>query len=120
MLCIATSFSYSANPSLLSWLTANLRNTSATTLAVPLNVTLGTIGQIIGEVISGSLVTIILNELCQKGIYIYKPQEAPGYPTGHFTNAAFLLEASAVVLVLRAIYARRNRSLAVGEKPWSL
>ncbi|ETW76666.1 major facilitator superfamily [Heterobasidion irregulare TC 32-1] len=49
MLCLASSFTYSVNPCLLSWLTANLRNTSATTLAVALNFTLGNIGQIIGK-----------------------------------------------------------------------
>lgn len=49
MLCVAVSFSFSSIPPLLSWLTANLRNTGAATLAVPLNVSIGQIGQIVGE-----------------------------------------------------------------------
>ncbi|TFY76100.1 hypothetical protein EWM64_g7910, partial [Hericium alpestre] len=72
MLCIAASFSFASIPPLLSWLTANLHSTGASTLAVPLNVSIGQVGQIIG-------------------VYIYKANEAPGYPTGHYTNAGFLL-----------------------------
>lgn len=98
ILCIAVSFSFASIPPLLSWLTANLRNTAASTLAVPLNVSVGQVGQIIG-------------------VYIYKSSEAPGYPTGHFTNAGFLLEGALVVLVLRYVYLRRNRQ---SEKPWAL
>ncbi|THH32715.1 hypothetical protein EUX98_g1438 [Antrodiella citrinella] len=48
LLCVAVSFSFAAIPPLLSWLTANLRNTGASTLSVPLNVSIGQIGQIIG------------------------------------------------------------------------
>ncbi|KAA1470856.1 MFS general substrate transporter [Dentipellis sp. KUC8613] len=99
MLCIGSSFSYASIPPLLTWLTANLRSTSAITLAVALNVTLGTIGQIIG-------------------VYIYKGDEAPGYPTGHFTNAGALLVCTAVTLFLKVVYTRRNRHLTAGERPW--
>lgn len=49
MLCVAVSFSFSSIPPLLSWLTANLRNTGAATLAVPLNVSIGQVGQIVGN-----------------------------------------------------------------------
>lgn len=45
---IALSFSFACIPPLLSWLTANLRTTGASTLGVPLNVSIGQIGQIIG------------------------------------------------------------------------
>ena len=45
---IALSFAFACIPPLLSWLTANLRGTGAATLAVPLNVSIGQIGQIIG------------------------------------------------------------------------
>lgn len=48
MLCVAVPFSFAINPPLLSWLTANLRSTGAATLAVPLNVSIGEIGQLIG------------------------------------------------------------------------
>lgn len=101
LLCVAVSFSFASIPPLLSWLTANLRNTGAATLAVPLNVSIGQIGQIVG-------------------VYIFKSSEAPGYPTGHFTNAAFLIEGAMVVLVLRAIYKHRNKTLPEHEKPWQL
>ncbi|KAI0078004.1 MFS transporter [Panus rudis PR-1116 ss-1] len=101
LLCVAVSFSFASIPPLLSWLTANLRSTGAATLAVPLNVSIGQFGQIIG-------------------VYIFKSSEAPGYPTGHFTNAAFLLVGALVVLVLRWIYARRNKRMAIGERPWRL
>ncbi|TCD67721.1 hypothetical protein EIP91_012019 [Steccherinum ochraceum] len=101
LLCVAVSFSFAAIPPLLSWLTANLRTTSASTLAVPLNVSIGQIGQFIG-------------------IYIFKANEAPGYRTGHFTNAAFLMLGAAVVLVLRAIYTRRNRANELEKrKKWA-
>lgn len=54
------------------------------------------------------------------GVYIFKSSEAPGYPTGHFTNAAFLIEGAIVVLVLRAIYKHRNKTLPEHEKLWQL
>ncbi|EKM51125.1 uncharacterized protein PHACADRAFT_213026 [Phanerochaete carnosa HHB-10118-sp] len=101
LLCVAVPFSFAMEPSLLSWLTANVRGTSAATLAVPMNLASGQIGQIVG-------------------IYIYKNSEAPGYPTGHFTNAGFLLVGAIVVLILRAIYIRRNRSLSVTDYKWQL
>lgn len=101
LLCVAVAFSFSSIPPLLSWLTANLRNTGASTLAVPLNVSIGQIGQIVG-------------------VYIFKSSEAPGYPTGHFTNAAFLIEGALVVLVLRWIYIGRNKKLLPGERRWQL
>ncbi|TCD70385.1 hypothetical protein EIP91_003739 [Steccherinum ochraceum] len=101
LLCVAVSFSFAAIPPLLSWLTANLRSTGASTLAVPLNVSIGQIGQIIG-------------------VYIFKANEAPGYRTGHFTNAAFLIVGAVAVLVLRAIYTRRNRSLGPQDRLWRL
>lgn len=49
MLCMAVTFSFASIPPLLSWLTANLRSTGASTLAVPLNVSIGQLGQIVGE-----------------------------------------------------------------------
>ncbi|KAJ3542189.1 hypothetical protein NM688_g5998 [Phlebia brevispora] len=101
LLCVAVPFSFASIPPLLSWLAANLRNTGAMTLAIPLNVSIGQIGQIVG-------------------VYIYKSSEAPRYQTGHFTNAAFLIMGSMVVLVLRALYRRRNQALAIGERRWQL
>lgn len=99
MLCLSATFSNICNPSLITWLTVNLRNTDATTLAIPLMVTIGTVGQI-------------------TGVYIYKANEAPGYRTGHFTNGAFLLAGSLVILVLRELYRRRNRNMTPGSQQW--
>ncbi|KAI0084560.1 MFS transporter [Irpex rosettiformis] len=101
LLCVAVSFSFASIPPLLSWLTANLHNTGASTLAVPLNVSIGQIGQIVG-------------------VYIFKASEAPGYPTGHYTNAGFLIVGAMVGLVLRYIYVRRNSRLTEGERKWQL
>ncbi|KAK0239389.1 MFS transporter [Armillaria nabsnona] len=99
MLCLGTMFSYAGNPSLLAWLTGNLRDTNATTLAIPVNLAFGASGQMIG-------------------IFIYKSSEAPGYPTGHFTNGAVMLVGAVGVGILRIIYKRRNRELGVGQSPW--
>ena len=48
LLCVATALTFATAPPQLSWLTANLRNTGALTLAVPMIISLGQIGQIIG------------------------------------------------------------------------
>ncbi|KAI0755689.1 MFS transporter [Fomes fomentarius] len=98
---IALSFSFACIPPLLSWLTANLRSTGASTLAVPLNVSIGQVGQIIG-------------------IYIYKANESPGYPTGHYTNAGFLLVGALSSFGLRMMYIRRNKRLESGAREWRL
>ena len=47
-LVVSVSFSFASIPPLLSWLTANLRTTAASTLAIPLNISAGQLGQIIG------------------------------------------------------------------------
>ncbi|KAI1789096.1 MFS transporter [Ganoderma leucocontextum] len=100
-LCFALSFSFACNPCSLSWLTANLRSTGAATLAIPLNVAFGQLGQIIG-------------------VYIYKDSEAPGFPTGHFTNAGFLIEGAVLIMALRLFYVYKNKGLAPGERKWRL
>ncbi|KAI8995263.1 MFS transporter [Trametes punicea] len=100
-LCFGLSFSFACIPPYLSWLTANLRSTGASTLAIPLNIAFGQLGQIIG-------------------VYIYKDSEAPGFPTGHFTNAGFLWEGAAVVIALRLFYVYRNKQLSPGERDWRL
>ena len=119
LLCVAVAFSFASIPPLLSWLTANLRNTGAATLAVPLNVSIGQFGQIIGMCAVFSVPAMCADELIA-GVYIFKSSEAPGYPTGHYTNAAFLILGSLVVVVLRIVYTRRNRRLQPGERQWKL
>ncbi|KAI0821745.1 MFS transporter [Trametes gibbosa] len=98
---IALSFSFACIPPLLSWLTANLHTTGASTLGVPLNVSIGQVGQIIG-------------------VYIYKSNESPGYPTGHYVNAGFLLLGAMSVMGLRAMYIQRNKCLSPDERRWRL
>ncbi|KAF5391084.1 hypothetical protein D9757_003136 [Collybiopsis confluens] len=99
VLFLASSFSFGSIPPLLSWLTANLQTTGACTLGVPMNVSMGALGQIMG-------------------VYIYKANEAPGYKTGHFTNAAFSLLGTVLCLVLRAVYVRWNLKLGPNERKW--
>ncbi|KAK0435393.1 MFS transporter [Armillaria borealis] len=99
LLCFASTFTFMPYASMLTWFTGNLRNTNGTTLAIPFN----TIPAVVGQAI---------------GVYIYKPREAPGYPTGHYTNEAVLLVGAACVQLLRWIYQRMNRYLDVGQHPW--
>ncbi len=54
------------------------------------------------------------------GVYIYKDSEAPGFPTGHFTNAGFLIVGAVLIMLLRMFYIYRNKGLAAGERRWRL
>ena len=54
------------------------------------------------------------------GVYIYKANESPGYPTGHYTNAGFLLVGALAVLGLRVMYVQRNKNLEPGARRWRL
>ncbi|KAH9933988.1 MFS transporter [Epithele typhae] len=100
-LFFSLSFSFASIPPSLSWLAANVHSTGAATLAIPLNVAFGQLGQIIG-------------------VYIYKDSEAPSFPTGHFTNAGFLLEGAVLIAALRVFYVRRNGKLSYGARAWRL
>ncbi|KAI0769698.1 MFS general substrate transporter [Trametes elegans] len=101
VLCVALSFAFAISAPSLSWLTANLRSTGAATLAVPLDISISTIGQIVGT-------------------FIYKSSEAPAFPTGHYTNAGCMFAGALLSLGLRALYVRRNRALGPGEPKWRL
>ncbi|KAF9260342.1 MFS transporter [Marasmius fiardii PR-910] len=101
VLCVAVSFAFASMPPSLSWLTANLRTTTSTTLSVPINVSFGGVGQIIG-------------------IYIYKASESPGYPTGHYTIAGVTLFGSALALWLRIFYLKQNKRLGQSDRKWRL
>lgn len=48
LLVIATSGGFACTPPLLAWLSANVRGTTGATLAIPLSISSGGIGQIIG------------------------------------------------------------------------
>ncbi|PFH62795.1 hypothetical protein XA68_11807 [Ophiocordyceps unilateralis] len=94
-LFMATSGTFASVPPMLGWLTSNLFSTASTGLAVAINVSVGGgLGQI-------------------PGVWIYKPAEASlGYPTGHWTNAAFLLLVAVMALALRFFYVGENGRLA--------
>lgn len=49
LLCISVSTTFASVPPLLSWLAGNLRNTGALTLAIPLDISIAQIGEIIGK-----------------------------------------------------------------------
>lgn len=94
-LVLATAGSFSAIPPLLGWLTSNMVTTASVGLAVAINVSFGAgLGQM-------------------PGIWIYKSDEKKrGYPTGHWTNAAFLLVVVIGAPILRMYYVRKNKKLA--------
>ncbi|KAL6887764.1 major facilitator superfamily domain-containing protein [Trichoderma longibrachiatum] len=99
-LILATAGSFASIPPMLGWLTSNVVSTASTGLAIAINVSIGGgFGQI-------------------PGVWIYKADEAKrGYPTGHWTNAGFLLFVVAVCLGLRVFYGRKNKALvAYGER----
>ncbi|OTA08192.1 MFS permease [Trichoderma parareesei] len=99
-LILATAGSFASIPPMLGWLTSNVVSTASTGLAIAINVSIGGgLGQI-------------------PGVWIYKADEAKrGYPTGHWTNAGFLLFVVAVCLGLRVFYGRKNKALiAHGER----
>ncbi|XP_044719807.1 major facilitator superfamily domain-containing protein [Hirsutella rhossiliensis] len=94
-LVVATSGAFACIPPLLGWLSSNMFSTASTGLAIAINVSIGGgLGQI-------------------PGVWIYKSSEAGrGYPTGHWTNAGFMLLVVVLSLGLRLFYGRKNRRLA--------
>ena len=97
-LVVAASGSFACIPPLLGWLSANMRSTAGTGLAIALNVSFGAPGQIVG-------------------VWIYKSdEEKKGYPTGHWTNAALLLMVTAGCILLRLYYGWRNGRTNSGER----
>lgn len=93
-LVVATSGAFACIPPLLGWLSCNLSSTASTGLAIAINVSVGGgLGQI-------------------PGVWIYKSSEAGGgYPTGHWTNAAFMFLVVVLSLGLRLFYGRENGRL---------
>lgn len=93
-LVLATAGAFSCIPPLLGWLSSNVLGTAATGLAIAINVSFGGgLGQI-------------------PGVWIYKANEKKdGYPTGHWTNAAFQLAVSIGSLGLWWFYTTRNRRI---------
>jgi hypothetical protein len=103
---LACSGSFACIAPLLGWLSGNLHSTSATGLAIALNVSFGAPGQIVG-------------------VWIYRKEEqAGGYPTGHWVNVGMLLLGATASLILRAWYKAENakiRKEGMSDKPlWKL
>jgi hypothetical protein len=92
-LIVAASGAFSCIPPLLGWLSSNMHSTSATGLAIALNISWGAPGQILG-------------------VWIYKAEEkAKGYPTGHWTNFAMLVMVAVGCVGLRFYYQWRNTTM---------
>ncbi|PSS12920.1 hypothetical protein M430DRAFT_262591 [Amorphotheca resinae ATCC 22711] len=90
-LIVAASGAFSCIPPLLGFLSSNLFSTGAAGLAIALNISVGAPGQI-------------------AGVWIYKAdEEARGYPTGHWTNAALLFFVAVGSIGLRLWYGWLNR-----------
>ncbi|TRM57503.1 major facilitator superfamily domain-containing protein [Schizophyllum amplum] len=104
-LIIACSGAFACIPPLLGWLSSNMHSTSATGLAVAMNISFGAPGQIVG-------------------VWIYKADEAlRGYPTGHWTNAALLIMVTVLCIGLHILYSRKNAAIvasASGAKLFKL
>jgi O-antigen/teichoic acid export membrane protein len=104
-LIIACAGSFACIAPLLGWLSGNLHSTSASGLAIALNVSFGGPGQIVG-------------------VWIYRSDEQDkGYPTGHYVNVGMLLVGAVCVLGLRWWYMRDNEKIRKGrlERPlWKL
>lgn len=106
---IATAFSFASIPPLLGWLSSNTRNSTAATLQIPINISFGGIGQIVG-------------------VWIYKTDEAPRFITGSLVNFGFLLMTAVLAGGLSLWYHLQNKKLlgnvqgSDGAKPrlWAL
>lgn len=87
-------------PSLCAWVSDNVRNTTAGSLASGLNIAFTGPGQIIG-------------------VWIYRQQDAPFYTLGHAINAGFLFVGAILSFGLTFYYMRLNRKLkGTGEMKW--
>ncbi|KAK0239376.1 MFS general substrate transporter [Armillaria nabsnona] len=91
-LCFGAIFSNIPVGPMPAWFTGNLRDTNATTLAIAFSST---------STVGGSVIAV----------FLYKPSDAPGYRTGHYTNEGILFFCAACIQLLRMIYKRRNKEL---------
>ncbi|KAJ8114491.1 hypothetical protein OPT61_g3651 [Boeremia exigua] len=92
-LIVATAGAFSCIPPLLGWLSANLHNPAHVGIAIALNISWGTPGQI-------------------TGVWIYKKSEKlQGYPTGHWVNAGLLFFVAVASIALRFYYVALNKKI---------
>ncbi|KAJ5278666.1 hypothetical protein N7478_004038 [Penicillium angulare] len=99
MLVLSTCSVFGSLPALCAWVSDNVHNTTASSLASGLNVGFTGPGQIIG-------------------VWIYQGQQAPRYQTGHAVNAASQFLAMVLSLGLWLFYRRRNAKLAQDQPKW--
>ncbi|KAL4925274.1 major facilitator superfamily domain-containing protein [Aspergillus undulatus] len=99
-LVIATISVFGGLPSINAWVGDNVRNTTASSLAIALNIAFSGPGQIIG-------------------VWIYRSQDAPAYRLGHGVNAAMAAIAASLSLGLTIYYRRLNRKIqGTGKTPY--
>jgi MFS family permease len=91
-LFIATGATFASFPLQSGWISSNARTTAISAFAIPLNLSIGAIGQI-------------------GGLFIYKADEEPLYPTGHYTNMASCALGALAAMSLILLYTRRNRKI---------
>lgn len=99
-LIIATTSVFAGLPALNAWVGDNVRNTTANSLTIALNIAFSGPGQIIG-------------------VWIYRSQDAPAYRLGHGVNAGMSAVAAGLALSLTLYYRRLNKKIqGTGEIPW--
>jgi hypothetical protein len=101
MLVLATSGAFGGLPSLNAWVGDNVRNTTARSLSIALNIAFSGPGQIIG-------------------VWIYRAQDKPFYKLGHGVNAGAAFLAAGMSLGLSLYYRRLNSRLGPGEQKWMM
>ncbi|KAF9888959.1 hypothetical protein FE257_008129 [Aspergillus nanangensis] len=99
MLVLSTCATFSSLPALCAWVSDNVHNTTAASLASGLNIAFTGPGQIIG-------------------VWIYQNDQLPRYQTGHAVNAASQFVAMVLSLGLWFYYRRRNANLGPNEQQW--
>ena len=99
-LCVSTAGVFAGLPALCAWVSDNVRNTTAGSLASGLNIAFTGPGQIIG-------------------VWIYRAQDKPFYRLGHAINAGFLAAGAILSFGLFWHYTRLNRKLkGTSELRW--
>ncbi|KAL4898367.1 major facilitator superfamily domain-containing protein [Aspergillus ambiguus] len=99
MLVLSTCGVFGSLPSLCAWVSDNVRNTTASSLASGLNIAFSGPGQIIG-------------------VWIYKDQQAPQYQLGHAVNCVSQCLGLVLSIGLWYLYRKKNANLASGEAKW--
>ncbi|KAI1272917.1 major facilitator superfamily domain-containing protein [Xylaria sp. FL0933] len=98
LLVVSTAGVFGGLPVLCAWVSDNVRNTTAGSLASGLNIAFTGPGQIIG-------------------VWIYRSQDSPAFRLGHGINAGFLLLGSVFSFGLYWHYTRLNKRLIGTSEP---